>query len=124
MLNQLLALFEGRSNALSLDEISRELQAQPSAVLGMLDVLVGHGRLAEIGPDGGYCAACGLQAQCSLLVARRKRYALALRNGAATATSAPNAETCLMAAAGDSAIIDGPADTIANLGKLHISSEP
>jgi hypothetical protein len=82
MFNQLLALFEGRSNALSLDEISRELQAQPSAVLGMLDVLVGHGRLAEIGPDGGYCAACGLQSQCSLLVARRKRYALTPRHGA------------------------------------------
>jgi hypothetical protein len=58
------------------------LQAQPSAVLGMLDVLVGHGRLAEIGPDGGNCAACGLQSQCSLLVARRKRYALTPRHGA------------------------------------------
>jgi hypothetical protein len=77
MLNQLLALFEGRSSALCLDEISRELQAQPSAILGMLDLLVQHAKLVEIGPDGGYCAACGLQSQCSLLAARSKRYALA-----------------------------------------------
>lgn len=77
MLNQLLALLAGRRNALSLDEISRELQAQPGAVLGMLELLVRRGRLVEIGPDGGYCATCGLESQCSLLAARGKRYVLA-----------------------------------------------
>jgi DNA-binding IclR family transcriptional regulator len=77
MLNQLLACFEGRRNALSLDEISRQLKAEPGAVLGMLDLLVRRGRLVEVGPDGGYCATCGLESQCSLLAARGKRYVLA-----------------------------------------------
>ena len=77
MLKQLLALFAGRQKALSIEEISRELGAQPSAVGGMLDLLVLRGRLIEIGPDGGHCAACGLESQCSLLAARGKRYVLA-----------------------------------------------
>jgi hypothetical protein len=77
MLNQLLALFAGRHRGLSIEEISRELGAQPGAVAGMLDLLVLRGRLVEIGPDGGYCAACGLESQCSLLAARGKRYVLA-----------------------------------------------
>ena len=77
MLNQLLALFDGRYRGLSLEEISRELGAQPGAVAGMLDLLVLRGRLLEIGPDGGYCAACGLESHCSLLAARGKRYVLA-----------------------------------------------
>jgi DNA-binding IclR family transcriptional regulator len=77
MLNQLLAVFARSSSALCLDEISRELQAESSAVVGMLDLLVRHGRLIEVGPDGGYCAACGLQSECNLLAARGKRYVLA-----------------------------------------------
>ena len=77
MLNQLLALFAGRHRGLSIEEISRELGAQPGAVAGMLHLLVQRGRLVEIGPDGGYCAACGLESHCSLLAARGKRYVLA-----------------------------------------------
>lgn len=77
MLTQLLALLEQRRNALGLYEISRALHAQPGAVQGMLELLVQRGRLIEVGPDGGYCATCGEQTQCSLLAARGKRYALA-----------------------------------------------
>jgi hypothetical protein len=92
MLNQLLALFAGRHRGLSIEEISRELGAQPGAVAGMLDLLVSRGRLLEIGPDGGCCAACGLESQCSLLAARGKRYVLA-----------PAAAPCLSGIAAQSA---------------------
>lgn len=74
MLTQLLSLLEERRTALGLYEISRALHAQPGAVQGMLELLVQRGRLIEVGPDGGYCAACGEQTQCSLLAARGKRY--------------------------------------------------
>lgn len=76
MLTQLTELLTSRENGLSLAEISRALDVQPSAVLSMLDLLVRKGRLVEIGPDGGYCADCGAQADCNLLAARGKRYAL------------------------------------------------
>jgi len=78
MLNQILHLLESRENGLSLAEISREMKAQPSAVMSMIDLLVQKGRLVEIGPDGKYCGACGLQSDCNLLKARGKRYVVAL----------------------------------------------
>ena len=77
MLNQILHLLESRENGLSLAEISREMKAQPSAVMSMIDLLVQKGKLVEIGPDGKYCGACGLQSDCNLLKARGKRYVVA-----------------------------------------------
>lgn len=74
MLTQLITLLENRENGLSLHEISRGLNAQPSAVQSMLDLLVHKGRLVEIGPDGKCCTDCGLGSQCNLLAARGKRY--------------------------------------------------
>ena len=74
MLAQLLALLWSEENGLSLAEISRALDAQPSAVLCMLALLVQKGKLVEIGPDGKCCAACGLESECNLLAARGKRY--------------------------------------------------
>ena len=76
MLTQLTELLTSKENGLSLAEISRTLNAQPSAVLAMLNLLVQKGRLIEIGPDGGYCAGCGSQSDCNLLAARGKRYML------------------------------------------------
>ncbi|NWG35497.1 MAG: hypothetical protein HXY42_13775 [Chloroflexi bacterium] len=77
MLNQIVALLETKENGLSLSEISRAMNAQPSAVLSMIDLLVKKGKLLEIGPDGQCCTACGGQAECNLLKARGKRYAAA-----------------------------------------------
>lgn len=74
MLNQLVTLLEQKENGLSLAEISREMKAQPTAVLSMINLLVQKGKLIEIGPDGKACAACGIQAECNLLAARGKRY--------------------------------------------------
>ena len=77
MLNKLVALLEEKENGLSLAEISREMKAQPSAVLCMINLLVQKGRLFEIGPDGKCCTTCGVQSECNLLAARGKRYTVA-----------------------------------------------
>lgn len=74
MLTELLSLLEGSANGLSLQEISRALNAQPSAILSMLDMLVRKDRLIEVGPDGRYCSVCGLEAECNLLAVHGKRY--------------------------------------------------
>lgn len=77
MLNQIIALLEAKENGLSLSEISRAMNAQPSAVLSMIDLLVKKGKLLEIGPDGQCCTTCGIQSECNLLAARGKRYVAA-----------------------------------------------
>ncbi|WKZ34256.1 MAG: FeoC-like transcriptional regulator [Anaerolineales bacterium] len=74
MLTQLLFLLEGKSDGLSLFEISRLVKAQPTAVQSMLELLVRKGRLVEVGPDGRVCAACGLESNCQLLAVKGKRY--------------------------------------------------
>lgn len=77
MLNQLVELLKDKENGLSLSEISRAMNAQPSAVLSMIDLLVKKGKLLEIGPDNKICTTCGIQSECSLLAARGKRYVVA-----------------------------------------------
>jgi hypothetical protein len=77
MLTQLIKLLEAKENGLSLSEISREMKAQPSAVLSMISLLVQKGKLLEIGPDGKCCTTCGIQSECNLLAARGKRYVVA-----------------------------------------------
>jgi predicted Zn-ribbon and HTH transcriptional regulator len=77
MLTQLIKLLEEKENGLSLSEISRVMNAQPSAVLSMIDLLVQKGKLIEIGPDGKCCTTCGVQSECNLLAARGKRYVAA-----------------------------------------------
>ena len=77
MLTQLVTLLENKENGLSLSEISRAMNAQPSAVLCMIGLLVQKGKLLEIGPDGKCCDTCGLESECNLLKARGKRYVVA-----------------------------------------------
>ena len=77
ILAQLITLLENKENGLSLSEISRAMNAQPSAVLSMIDLLVKKGKLIEIGPDGKCCTTCGLESECNLLAARGKRYVVA-----------------------------------------------
>ena len=77
MLTRLLELFATHQNGLSLAEISRALDAQPSAVLAMLQMLVHKGRLLEIAAECGSCADCGEQTQCNLLATRGARFVLA-----------------------------------------------
>jgi Mn-dependent DtxR family transcriptional regulator len=80
MLTQLIKLLENKESGLSLSEISRELNAQPSAVMSMIKMLVQKGKLIEIGPDGKCCTTCGLESDCNLLAARGKRYIVASRS--------------------------------------------
>lgn len=75
MLTQLVNLLQAQENGLSLSEISRRMNAQPAAVLAMIEMLVRKGKLIEIGPDGKHCNSCGFESRCSLLAARGKRYA-------------------------------------------------
>jgi len=77
MLTKLLHILENKENGLSLSEISRLMDAQPSAVAAMIALLVQRGKLVEIGPDGKNCATCEVQPECNLLAARGKRYACA-----------------------------------------------
>jgi DNA-binding IclR family transcriptional regulator len=77
MLTQLVALFENKECGLSISEISRALNAQPSAVMSMIGFLIQKGKMIKIGPDGKYCMTCGLQSNCNLLAARGKRYIIA-----------------------------------------------
>ncbi len=74
MLAQLVSLLQTKENGLRLSEISRAMNAQPSAVLSMIGYLVQKGRLIEIGPDGKCCTTCGSESECNLLAARGKRY--------------------------------------------------
>ncbi|HVN14813.1 MAG TPA: FeoC-like transcriptional regulator [Anaerolineales bacterium] len=74
MLTQLVDLLASKENGLSLSEISRALNAQPSAVLSMIQLLVKKGKLLEIGPDNKCCTTCGFESSCSLLATRGKRY--------------------------------------------------
>jgi Mn-dependent DtxR family transcriptional regulator len=76
MLTQLIALLKNKESGLSLSEISRTLNVQPSAVMSMIGLLVQKGRLIEIGPDGKCCTTCGVQSNCNLLAARGKRYTI------------------------------------------------
>jgi len=74
MLTQLVHLLEIKENGLSIAEISRAMNAQPTAVLSMIQLLVQKGKLLEIGPDNKCCTTCGFESDCSLLAARGKRY--------------------------------------------------
>ena len=74
MLTQLVTLLENKENGLSLSEISRAMNAQPTAVMSMIKLLVQKGKLLEIGPDNRCCTTCGFESDCSLLAARGKRY--------------------------------------------------
>jgi FeoC-like transcriptional regulator len=74
MLKGLVGLLQTKENGLSLSEISRAMNAQPSAVLSMISLLVQKRKLIEIGPDGKCCTTCGLESECNLLAARGKRY--------------------------------------------------
>jgi FeoC-like transcriptional regulator len=79
MLSQLIQLLDTKKNGLSIAEISRCMNVQPSAVMPMIGLLVQKAKLIEIGPDGKCCSACGLESECNLLAARGKRYTVAPR---------------------------------------------
>ncbi len=76
MLTELLNLLEENDGELDLQALSRHLGAQPSAVAGMIDLLIQKGRVEEVGADCGICDTCGLRENCTLPVNRARRYRL------------------------------------------------
>ena len=77
MLSRLIHLLEENEGEVDLATLSRSLDAQPSAVTGMLETLIRKGRVIEVGPDCGVCDTCGLNNQCVLPARRIRRYQVA-----------------------------------------------
>lgn len=80
MLSQVLRLLEQQHGGLGAREISRRLGVPPSALGGMLDLLVSQGRLARIEPCATACGTCPAQSDCNLLASRQPRYVLIRRH--------------------------------------------
>ena len=74
MLTELLFLLEKDQAEYNLQELGRLLDAQPSAVAGMLEMLIHKGRVVEMGADCGVCDTCGIRGQCDIPVIRARRY--------------------------------------------------
>jgi hypothetical protein len=67
MLSQILAEFRQARGPLCLDELSRKLDIENSALEGMLQTLVRRGRLLEITPISYGCPACPARGGCVIL---------------------------------------------------------
>lgn len=79
MLTELLRLLEENQGQIDLAELSQQLNAQPGAVAGMLEMLIQKGRIEVIGADCGICQTCSLRAECELPVKRARRLRLSSR---------------------------------------------
>lgn len=77
MLTQLLHLLEQNHGRLHLADLSRQLGAEPGAVLGMIETLVRKGRLVEAPPACGVCETCPLHSGCNLPVRRARQFVIA-----------------------------------------------
>ena len=81
MLRELLALLESNDGCLSVNELSRRLHAEPSAVDGMVQTLVQRGRLLSLDSTGSApCETCSAAEGCALAAFRNKRYVVAPRS--------------------------------------------
>ena len=77
MLTELLRLLEENEMEYDLKELGQKLGVQPSAVSGMLELLLHKGRVMEMGADCGICDTCGIRGQCDIPALRAKRYKIA-----------------------------------------------
>ena len=76
MLKQILAEFEQNPTTLCLDQLSQKLAITPSALEGMLDMLVRKGRLQEISAIHDACQVCPARAGCVIISSTAKSYIL------------------------------------------------
>ncbi|MFH1646897.1 MAG: FeoC-like transcriptional regulator [Chloroflexota bacterium] len=67
MLAEIMKAFRETGGPLDLNELSRSLGAERSAVEGMLQTLVRQGKLREISPGSEDCTHCGGRADCARL---------------------------------------------------------
>ena len=70
---------EQHDSEYNLHELGRILDAQPSAVAGMMEMLVRKGRIVEVGADCGVCDTCGIRGHCDIPISRVKRYKISVR---------------------------------------------
>jgi hypothetical protein len=82
MLSQLIQLLEENDGEVNLADLSRRLDAQSSAVSGMMETLIRKGRVIEIRPECGVCDSCSLSDDCTLPARRIKRYWVVQRRSA------------------------------------------
>ena len=76
MLQQLLRLLEESEQSCQISELSRLLNAQPSAVEAMLETLVRRGRVVAVEAGSQLCGECVLSGKCDVPVLKGRRYAL------------------------------------------------
>lgn len=67
MLRQILAEFQQAVGPLCVDELSRKLDVEASALDGMLQTLVRSQRLLEIDPTASGCVSCPAKGGCIIL---------------------------------------------------------
>lgn len=69
MLSQIIKELETAGGAIDLNELSRRLGVQRSALDGMIETLVRKGRLreVEVGETPSVCASCGQRSGCILV---------------------------------------------------------
>ncbi len=69
MLSQIIKELETAGGAIDLNELSRRLGVQRSALDGMIETLVRKGRLreVEVGEIPSMCASCGQRSGCTLV---------------------------------------------------------
>ncbi len=76
MLTELQRLIDENQGEIELNQLSKQLGAQPSAVAGMLHFLIRKGRIQELGVDCGSCDSCGFANDCLMPVSRARRLGL------------------------------------------------
>ncbi len=69
MLSEILKLFRETEGPLDLNEMSRQLGVECSALEGMLELLVRQGKLREVRPGSEDCAHCRSRLSCAHLQA-------------------------------------------------------
>ena len=79
MLTELLRLLEQNQGQLDLEELSQQLNAQPSAVAGMLEMLIRKGRIDDMRANCGICQSCVLRNECGLPANRARRFRLSTK---------------------------------------------
>ena len=67
MLTEIMKTFRALNKPLDLNELSRELGTDRSALEGMLETLVRQGKLREVDIGGGTCGTCHKRGGCAAL---------------------------------------------------------
>lgn len=67
MLSEILKAFRQTGGPLELNELSRQLGAERSALEGMLELLVRQGKLREVRLGSDDCIHCGGRSSCAYL---------------------------------------------------------